>query len=172
MKRVGFTGGGQVGYNLQSGVAVWGVEADVGWLGLKGNASYPLLPSTFANTDGGIFTTVRGRLGFSLLPSNIFMVYVTGGYFGADFDSTVGTNGAAPVKLFNVNNTGFQSGWTIGAGGEMAWTDHWSVKVEWLNYQVGNKAIGGNFAGGGSTVQFFKVENFGNLVRAGLNYHF
>jgi outer membrane immunogenic protein len=170
----GFTGGGQVGANWQTGIAVFGVEADAGYLGLKGHAIEPNTDGgTFVNTNGGFFTTVRGRLGASFLPSNTVLVYLTGGYIGADLDSTVGTNAAAPVQLLNVSNTGFQSGWTWGTGVEWAWNNNWSVKVEWLHYEFEhNKTIGGNFAGGGSTVQFFGIDNIGNLVRAGLNYRF
>jgi hypothetical protein len=37
----GFVGGGQLGYNWQSGALVFGLEGDVGYLGAKGSAPAP-----------------------------------------------------------------------------------------------------------------------------------
>ena len=169
-KTKGFTGGGQIGYNLQSGQMLIGLEAEVGYLGLRGSGNYSLLPTTVVNTKGREFTTVRGRLG-AILPSNL-LVYVTDGYFGADFDSTIATLGGAPVSLFNVSNTGFQSGWTAGVGAEIPLMNRWSVKAEYLYYEVGGTQVDGNFTGGGATVQFFKINSGGGLACLGLNYHF
>lgn len=71
----------------------------------------------------------------------------------------------------NTASTGFQSGWTAGAGIEWAFSPQWSVKGEWLYYDLGDKKVGGACCGGGVT-QFFTVRNTGDIVRAGLNYHF
>src|SRR5688572_23407288 len=37
----GFLGGGQAGYNFQTGPVVFGVEADLGYLSAKGSAASP-----------------------------------------------------------------------------------------------------------------------------------
>jgi outer membrane immunogenic protein len=165
-KLVGFTGGGQAGYNFQFGNLVLGVESDIGYLGLTGSGAYPLLPSTTVNTHGGVFSTARGRLGFAV---DHWLIYGTGGWFGANFDSTVNQNSGGTI--INTASTGFQSGWTAGGGVEWAFAPQWSVKGEYLHYDVGDQKIGGSIFGG-TVTQFFNVKNSGDLVRTGINYHF
>ena len=165
----GFTGGAQAGYNWQMNNFVIGVEADLGYLGVRGTGNYPLLPSTFVDTKGGLFTTARLRGGVAF--DNV-LVYATGGYFGADFGSSVQTTAAAPVQLLNNGKTGFQSGWTAGGGVEYGINRMWTIKGEWLYYAVPNKQVGNNFAGGGATIQYFSIKNTGNIARLGVNYRF
>ncbi len=162
----GFTGGGQAGYNLQFGNLVVGVEGDVGYLGASGSAAYPLLPTTTANTSGGAFSTARGRLGVAI---DHVLLYGTGGWIGANLDSSVHQNVGVVI---NTSSTGFQSGWTAGGGLEWAFDPRWSLKGEYLHYDLGDKQIGGTFSGGGAAIQFFNVKNTGDLVRFGANYHF
>jgi outer membrane immunogenic protein len=161
----GFVGGGQVGYNWQFGSFVVGVEGDLGYLGLKGSQAASISADTIVNTRGGIFATARGRLGFAF---DHVLVYGTGGWFGADLDSSVNDNIGSTV---NTASTGFQSGWTAGTGVEWAFAPQWSIKGEWLYYDLGRKDVGGACCGGGVT-QFFNIKNTGDIVRAGLNYHF
>jgi len=162
----GFTGGAQAGYNWQYDHLVFGVESDIGYLGARGSAAYPLFPVTAANTNGGVFSTARGRFGFA---ADRVLFYGTGGWFGADFGSSV--NGGFPTNIVNTSSTGFQSGWTAGGGVEWAFAPRWSLKGEYLHYQVGDKKVGGVCCGGG-VIQFFDIKNTGELVRAGVNYHF
>ena len=72
-----------------------------------------------------------------------------------------------------------QRGWTAGGGLEWMFWPNWSAKVEYLYYDLGtvsqtytarcSDAAGGLFfANAGQTTARFD----GNLVRAGLNYHF
>jgi outer membrane immunogenic protein len=162
----GFTGGAQAGYNWQFGNLVVGVESDIGFLGASGTAAYPLLTTTTANTNGGIFSSARGRLGVNI---DHVLLYGTGGWFGANLDSSVHQNVGVVI---NTSSTGFQSGWTAGGGLEFAFAPQWSLKGEYLHYDVGEKQVGGTFTGGGNAIQFFNVKNTGEIVRAGVNYHF
>jgi outer membrane immunogenic protein len=166
-KPVGFTGGAQAGYNWQfGGGLVLGVEGDVGYLGLRGTSQYPLLTTTTVDTHGGLFSTARGRLGFAY---DHVLFYGTGGWFGADLDSTV--NQSTGV-IIHTSSTGFQSGWTAGGGLEWAFAPSWSFKGEYLHYDVGTTRVGGTFSGGGAAIQFFNIKNTGDIVRTGINYHF
>jgi outer membrane immunogenic protein len=84
IKPAGFTGGLEAGYNVQSGAAVVGIEADIEYMGLRGSAQstagYPccapaaLTISSSANTDW--LSTVRGRVGYA---SNNWLFFATGG---------------------------------------------------------------------------------------------
>jgi outer membrane immunogenic protein len=165
-KSVGFTAGGQAGYNWQVGSLVLGVEGDIGYLGLVGSGQYPFLTTTTVDTHGGLFSTARGRLGYAF---DHLLVYGTGGWFGADVGSTV--NQSTGV-IIHTSSTGFQSGWTAGGGLEWAFAPNWSFKGEYLHYDVGTTQIGGTFSGGGAAIQFFNIKNTGDMVRTGINYRF
>jgi outer membrane immunogenic protein len=160
----GGTGGGQAGYNWQFGHLVAGFEGDLGYLGLTGSAAAPISTDTIINTRGGVFATARGRLGFTV---DEVLVYGTGGWFGADLGSSVNDNIGATV---NTSTTGFQSGWTAGGGIEWSFAPKWSLKGEYLHYDLGDTKVGGACCGGGVT-QFFVLKNTGDLVRFGVNYH-
>jgi len=161
-----FTASAEAGYNWQVGNIVFGVEGDVGYLGQTGSSQYPLLTTTTLNTHGNLFSTARGRFGFAF---DRVLVYGTGGWFGADFDSTV--NQSIGVVI-HTSSTGFQSGWTAGGGLEWAFARNWSLKGEFLHYDVGTKKVGGTFTGGGAAIQFFNIKDTGDIARAGINYHF
>jgi outer membrane immunogenic protein len=145
---------------------VLGLESDIGYLGASGTGAYPLLTTTTANTHGGVFATARGRLGFA---ADHVLFYGTGGWFGANFDSSVHQNVGVVI---NTSSTGFQPGWTAGGGVEWALAPRWSLKGEYLHYKTEDQRIGGTFTGGGAAIQFFNARNTGDLVRGGVNYHF
>lgn len=48
----GALGGGTIGYNWQRSHFVFGLEGNVGYLGLKGSGDYNLLPTTKVESDG------------------------------------------------------------------------------------------------------------------------
>ncbi len=156
--------GGHLGYNWQSGNLVWGVEGDVGWLGGSGTGTSSESSDTHVKSDGGLFVTARGRLGVAFERS---LVYVTGGYMGADLNSNVFDNIGTALTT---SDAGFQSGWTVGGGLEHALHDGWSLKGEYLYYDLGEERVSGVCDGcAGTVVQPFNIENTGNIVRLGLN---
>ena len=187
----GFIGGGQAGYNWQTGAFVLGVETDFDGTTLSKNVSIvgPSFVNPFTGNPTDFFTanakasldwlgTTRGRVGFVATPDNRLMFYGTGGVaYGG---------GSANASFFNFNNTfgwaGSTSpsrvGWTVGAGLEYAWTNNIILGAEWLYYNLGSHttdlaAVGlldtrflpGTFV---SVKQTFE----GNMVRARLSYKF
>jgi outer membrane immunogenic protein len=129
--------------------------------------------------------TVRGRLGFLVTPT--WLVYGTGGlaYGGASSNTAIaggetpntGTNNIAGVGSFSSTRVG----WAAGAGLEWLFAPHWTVKAEWLHYDLGsasysNGTMNGILAGT-NTIAFTDVSSStvkftGDIVRAGLNYKF
>ena len=86
----GFIGGGQAGYNYQSGAAVFGIETDFD--GSSMSKSKTIIGTSFTNPGFGpdYFTTnasarlnwlgtTRARIGFVATPDNRLMFYGTGG---------------------------------------------------------------------------------------------
>src|SRR5690606_18132662 len=103
--------GGTLGYNWQAGSLVFGVEADVAWSDIKGDAACGPFVCETANSWLG---TARLRLGYAF---DRFMPYITGGAAFGDVEATV-------VGLGNASETRF--GWTAGAGLEYAFAGNWT----------------------------------------------
>ncbi len=77
----GFIGGGQIGWNWQTGAWVWGVEADFQGTSQKGDIVTPI--DGFGTTNDynqklSWLGTVRGRVGFT--PAPRWLIYATGGF--------------------------------------------------------------------------------------------
>ena len=140
----GFLGGATIGYNLQTGSWVWGLEADVAWANVKDNVGA-------RETEMTWFGTARGRIGYSGWSS--MMPYITGGAAFAGIKNTIGA----------VETTSTRTGWTAGVGLEYMMWSAWSVKLEYLYADLGTAAC--TACGGG-------VDYTTHIVRAGLNYRF
>ena len=197
----GFFGGGQVGYNWQPDLLnnnlVFGFEADIqGIAGGNGNRSgstaYPVgnqtvISTTSANGNLQFLGTFRGRVGYLAMPT--LLIYGTGGlaYGGVSFNATNYVNGFASTGAQNWTAIGSASysnvnvGYAGGGGAEWMFMPNWSAKVEYLYYDLGN--INAQLDSGlfglapGFVTQPFRSTSYtgrvnGNLVRAGVNYHF
>jgi outer membrane immunogenic protein len=174
----GFIGGGQIGYNYQMGGVVWGVEADFSGADIRGSDSKTATALIGANAVSiaatgnqklDDFGTLRGRVG--VVPFTPLLIYATGGlaYGHASADVTFsetcscGTNSTATVSA-----SSNRWGWTVGGGIEWLFTPHWSLKGEFLYYNLGQiSADLGTIIGTTSTVH---VK--GDIARAGINYKF
>ena len=150
----GMLAGVTLGYNLQTGIWLWGLEGDFAWADLKGDET---CGAGTCETKTTWFGTARGRLGYA--GWNNWLPYITG---GAAFANLEASNTAAG----SVSETRF--GWTIGAGLEYAFLGNWSVKGEYLSADLGSMdCTACNAAGAANEVSFTT-----NIVRAGLNYRF
>jgi outer membrane immunogenic protein len=163
----GFIGGGQVGYNMQFGSFVAGVEADLQFADINGSDRRVLVNGALINVGtGGLdyFGTVRARLGFAI---DRALVYATGGFAYGGGDNG---NGCRVGNLIDCDDDDDVSGgWTLGGGVEFAVTNNLTVKLEGLYVNLDR--------GGDDTVFETGVLNnrddleFG-VVRAGLNFKF
>jgi outer membrane immunogenic protein len=183
-----FTGGVQAGYNWQFGALVAGIEADINYLDRGGNSSGIVptsgLPGTYyvASRSGGdnYFGTVRARFGYAF---DRALIYATGGLaYGGSAGSGAITryvsNGLLPptytatgiVSSSGSNNSNV--GWTLGAGGEYAFTNNWTAKLEYLYVDLGS--VTNTFVTNAGLVQgvALNTKNQFSVVRAGVNYKF
>jgi outer membrane immunogenic protein len=182
----GFIGGGQVGYNWQiSPMWVVGLETDLSWSNVNQTSSLPgpgdssRIVTAYEKLDW--FGTFRGRVGVT--PVDRVLVYATGGLaYGHAGLSTALTRVAAGVNTCvlpggggNNCQSGSQSetkvGWTAGGGIEWAFTGNWTLKGEYLYYDLGSIShtmIDVRFP----AIFNASAEVRGNIVRAGLNYRF
>lgn len=171
----GVTGGAQAGYNWQSGGFVAGVEADVGYLGLKGShaSSLPAAPDVMAMADGGLYATLRGRVGVA---TDRALFYATGGAIFANLHAGVEDGWYTDPDSWNLlftGKTGMQTGWTVGGGLEYALNDKWSIKGEYLYFDLGTTRVVGPAAATDPPNLFgYDIRNTGSIGRIGVNRKF
>jgi outer membrane immunogenic protein len=160
----GFVGGGQIGYNFQTGAFVFGVEADIQYADLGGKINWG--PYTWwSNNSSQYLGTVRARAGYAI---DRTLLYVTGGfaYGGLNSGGAFGGN----------NNTG----WVLGVGAEYAFTNNWTARLEYDYIQLDTGSKSGsyysNVAIGAQPAGYYSATSKGNgsanLLRVGVNYKF
>jgi outer membrane immunogenic protein len=177
----GFIGGGQVGFNWQSGNLVAGLETDFQSFKQNGRGSASgIMPSGLE--AGNPFTishtistdwlwTLRPRLG---LAANNWLFYATGGLAVTEvnaswlFSDPFNDSEAA-------SSSRVKAGWAIGAGVEYAVLNGWSLKAEYLHLDFGTTQITtNNLLDGGAPdpVQPFlhSVSLTSEVFRVGVNY--
>jgi outer membrane immunogenic protein len=143
IKPRGIAGGGQFGYNWQSGQFVFGGETDIQYSG----ADDTFAPYKFSNPW---FGTLRGRVGVAL---NNILLYATGGLAYGDLKG----------ELAGLSESKTLTGWTGGLGMEVGFTPSWSAKVEYLYMDLGNRTY--SITGVDNGLQ-------ASMLRFGVNYHF
>jgi len=155
----GILGGGQIGYNWQTGPVVFGVEADFQGSGSKGTVTATAPGWAMVATEKTPwFGTIRGRLGYAF---DRTMLYVTGGglYGNAELNGTTTASGP-----FSSSTTYWT--WVVGGGIEHMFLPNWSAKIEYL------------YAGTPDSVPVPPLTTaisgsaHANIVRGGINYHF
>jgi outer membrane immunogenic protein len=172
----GVVGGGQVGYNWQAGMWVFGVEADFQGADVKGSqtistAGIPgFVPITATATEKlDWFGTARGRVGFA---ASTALFYVTGGLAYGHVNNTFATAAPAVGQSAFGSSSRTDVGYVVGAGVEWAFNANWSVKGEYLFMDLGNHsttAFGVTGTPVGATLSLRDREQY-NIVRVGLNY--
>ncbi|WP_162150818.1 MULTISPECIES: alginate export family protein [Methylosinus] len=189
-----FIGGLQLGYDWAFGERyVVGVEADFqGSVGGHGEAT-TYSPSTVFVTANQLdyLGTLRGRLGVLATPS--LLVYGTAGaaYGGPATRTQITQPGAGVFGGYGESQTDrTRLGWAAGAGVEWMFDPKWSLKAEYLHYDLGS--IGGHTLYGMAGGMALSVGDpladpvipyaylagrprtpiNGHILRAGVNYHF
>jgi outer membrane immunogenic protein len=176
-----FIGGGQFGYNWQASSIVYGIEADFQYTSHDSTQTVAFPAGAFdANTQSArskldFLGTVRGRLGYTFTP--MFLGYVTGGLaYGHTQNSvtTIGVPDGFPGVAVSGTGDEWRAGWTVGAGFEYAFGANWSVKGEYLYYDLGrqNLVLDYTALAGAPNLINYRVDNTGNIARLGLNYKF
>jgi outer membrane immunogenic protein len=137
----GVIGGGQIGYNLQSGHVVYGVEVDLGGMDLSGSNTVQLQGgreplSARYSISSGFYGDFTGRLGFA---SGRALFYAKGGaaFLNADFNSHY----TGRFAEFDFSNSDTLWGWTIGGGVEYKLSPSWSIKAEYQHFDFGDASF-------------------------------
>jgi outer membrane immunogenic protein len=139
----GIAGGVRAGYDWQSGALVFGGEVDLNFSAAQDRFA----AWKFSNPW---FGTVRGRVGYAF--SNV-LVYGTLGL----------AVGGGRVEQGGASESRIHTGWTAGVGMEVALTNAWSARVEYLFVDLSDRPYG------------LIGSNHGfesSLFRIGVNYRF
>jgi outer membrane immunogenic protein len=168
----GAIGGGQLGYNWQTGPVVFGLETDFQGSTMKGNISTPCIAPACTTTltasysqELPWFGTARARVGYAQAG---WLLYATGGYAYGEVDTNASAmTGAVSAQL---SRSQINSGWTVGAGAELLLAPHWSAKVEYLYVDLG-QANNSYIFPGVATLNDSTHVTF-NALRAGVNFRF
>jgi opacity protein-like surface antigen len=167
----GVIGGGQAGYNWQTGSILLGVEADFGFWGIS--QTRDIVSASFfgeslalgTKIDNGFAADVTGRVGYVSGPA---LFYVKGGW--AYFDGSAGihaTTTLADLSANNVSKSGID-GWTLGGGIEYLLSPTWSIKGEYQHFDFGSFTL----YPVASIRELAVSNNFtADVVKVGLNYH-
>jgi outer membrane immunogenic protein len=146
--------GGTLGYNLQTGSFVWGLEADADISFIKGSTTVNCAGAG-CETRNRWLATGRGRIGYAW---DRFLPYLTGGVAFGDIKMT------NPVSA---SETKTKVGWTAGAGIEYAFMGPWSAKIEYLYVDLGKATCGAATCGLDTDVKFNA-----HIGKIGVNYRF
>ena len=186
---IGWQGGLNLGYNWQSGNFVYGLEADVSWLGHTSASSNGAFTTnygrliayasgtTFRSSKIDALGTFRARFGFDF---NGTLPYVTLGVAGADIKNTFAISGISAGFGYSASTsqTKWVPGIVLGSGIEHKLSQNWTVRgeIDWIGFQTNQLAnplpfsvIYGTLSSRGGPVSF---SNELIIARIGLNYRF
>ncbi|MGO9174201.1 MAG: outer membrane protein [Rhodomicrobium sp.] len=157
----GVFGGAQLGYNVQAGNFVYGIEIDLGGLdaGTSGTFADPGSKRViYVSSGAGFYGDVTGRAGLTLGNA---LIYAKGGF--AFFNGDVHV--ADPFDSIG-QNSGTFTGWTVGGGVEYLLAPNWTVKVEYQYFDFDNN----NFSAFGSSNLRLDNNLTANTVKVGFNF--
>jgi outer membrane immunogenic protein len=159
----GFLGGGQLGYNLQTGPWLFGIEGDFSYTDIHGKTTTIAAPANVGLTSRlNWLGTVTGRIGYAW---DRTLLYAKAGVAFGDF-----TLGITPptVAVFDSKDT--RTGWTVGAGAEYALWDNWSIKAEYNYLDLGTRTVTATSPAGAAITADAKVTE--HMIKLGANYRF
>jgi outer membrane immunogenic protein len=158
-----WVGGVQGGCNYQfAGGFVIGIQGDYDWSDAKGSG----FDNFFAETDRTkikSLASVTGRVGYAW---DRFLGYVKGGYAWERDDHTIWDQSG--FLLASASAT--RGGWTVGIGGEYAFTDWLSGFVEYDYYDFGTKGTSFVFPDG--SFANVDIKETKSVAKVGLNIRF
>jgi outer membrane immunogenic protein len=186
----GFIGGGQAGYNWQTGAFVLGIVTDFDGTTLGKNFNYTSAP--FAGVGPGYngdvlnvnakanldwLGTTRAKVGFVATPDNRLMIYGTGGVAYGGGSSYFNVYDSYYNAYWNGSPSSTRVGWTVGAGVEYAVTNNITIGAEYLYVDLGSNNI--TTSGNAAAATYFpnvyataKIDYNASIFRALVNYKF
>lgn len=162
---LGIMGGGQIGFDIQAGDAVFGIVADISAIDVDGDAFHPTESTDGVSFKGDFLATVRGRIGWA---EDNTLFYVTG---GVAFLEGKLRNEEEWCDFSDCKEDVSETGGVVGAGIEHAFTENVSLFVEGLYAFFGDKNSLDDKLVEGDPSDFYELEDM-LVARVGLNVRF
>lgn len=163
----GGSGGGQIGFRLQTGPLVYGIEVQGDWAGMRGT-NVSLSTGNNNNTFIDSYGLFTGQIGYAI---DAALLYIKGGgaVVGSRFNVT------APGTNLLLATAGTQGTWggTVGAGVEWTFFPDWSLAVEYDHVFLADRVLAFNTPSNPTPGAFFGSEHIRqsvDLVTLRLNY--
>jgi outer membrane immunogenic protein len=170
-----FIGGGQLGYNWQTGNFVLGVEGDIDGIASNNNRSAGVIvggngPFVVSTSSTPWVATLAARFGWAA-DHWLFYGKAGGGWVGNNSGITVtNTTTGATFGSGGGNSVG---GWLLGGGIEYAINNNWSLKGEYDYIGLSNRSFAVPVVVGGVVIDTFTSSNRSfQMFKFGFNYAF
>jgi outer membrane immunogenic protein len=150
--------GGQVGYNWQHGLMVYGVEGSFSGSTVQGNTACVAILECKRDLDW--LATVTGRVGYAMGRT---LLYGMGGVAWSDVHTHVSI-----VNVPLLSGSATHTGWIAGFGFEYALSNHVSTRIEYAHIDLGS-ADHGLAPAGGPVVITDSVNLKMDTIRLGVN---
>jgi len=182
LKPSGVLGGGQLGYNFQTGPWVWGVVTDFQGADLRASQTVSTtVPPTTSATDQTLsakiswFGTARAKVGWAW--SDSWLLYGTGGLAYGRVSSDLNfacTPGGAQCGglLVTGSEQATKVGWTAGAGVDYALNRNLSLGLEYLYLDLGRDTVTGVQQGLPALTVSIDQHFAAHVLRGTLNWRF
>lgn len=162
----GWIGGAQIGCDYQfAGGFVIGLQGDYAWANAQGSHDSALEFGVAYHSKAKSLASVTGRVGYAW---GRLLGYVRGG--GAwerdEYWATTIILGTA----YTARET--RPGWTVGAGGEYAFSNFLSGFVEYNYYDLGSRRMTFTPQVAGLGLAYLDIKETKSVLRAGLNIRF
>jgi outer membrane immunogenic protein len=156
--------GGQLGYNWQVGLLVFGAETDLQFSSQDGSSTLIVGGTALADKQElEWFGTLRGRIGHVVFDR--WLPYVTAGLAYGGRNAS-GTATGALVGSYNSSETSI--GWTAGIGVDFAINQWWSARLEYLHVSLDGYSATYALTGGTAAVSYGRLDN--DIIRGAVNY--
>lgn len=144
-----FIGGLYYGRNWQNGNLVWGLDSSWSWMGIEEED----IGTNVVDVEANILGLSRLKLGYAM--DNVLVFAAAG----------VATTFVKADEAGD-DDDDFALGWTVGAGIETKFSEHWSARIEYAYFDIESDDLSLDTAGD------IEVDVEGHIVRVGAAYHF
>jgi outer membrane immunogenic protein len=166
----------QAGYNQQFQRIVVGIEGDAGFLGVTGAGQFPAFvgvspaSESAATVDMDYYGTITGRLGFTV--ADRLLIYGKAGWGWVRARASFSDSAGNFTLVSGLERKDTLDGGVWGGGLEYALSDWFSLKVEYLRYDLSDTLTHTARSAGGSSFRFaHHIEDI-DTVKVGFNIKF
>jgi outer membrane immunogenic protein len=157
--------GGQVGYRVQTGAFVFGVEGQGDWSDLRGRNASLITPANTDESRIAAFGLLTGQIGYAW---NNVLLYAKGGAAITDDRFRILTTGTNLLIATSKDTTRW--GGVVGVGLEYGFSPNWSAAIEYDHLFMDRRDAYFVFAGTANPFQTDRIKQDVDLVTVRVNY--